>query len=103
MIVQRAHEYLDNAASQPDNLLLLPLLKPEYEPLLFQDKTSEGPEHDQRVVGATTMLSTGYFQGRILRDWPMMRQFLLSVCQSDHNDKEEVRLSTPLVQKHYKF
>lgn len=58
---------------------------------LIKDKgNSESPGHDHRVIGATTMLSTAYAQGRILRDWPMIRQFLLSVCQSDHHEKDEV-------------
>lgn len=57
---------------------------------LLQDKNIESPGHDQRVIGATTMLSTGYAQGRIMRDWAMIRQFLLSVSQSGHHEKDEV-------------
>ncbi len=57
---------------------------------LIQDQDSEAPGHDQRVVGATTLLQTQFFQSRIIRDWVMMRRFLLSVCQSDHNDKDIV-------------
>jgi hypothetical protein len=57
---------------------------------ILQDKDSGSPGHDQRVIGATTMLSTGYAQGRIMRDWAMIRQFLLSVSQSGHHEKDEV-------------
>uniref|UniRef100_A0A7S4KNJ3 Proteasome activator complex subunit 4 C-terminal domain-containing protein n=1 Tax=Guillardia theta TaxID=55529 RepID=A0A7S4KNJ3_GUITH len=57
---------------------------------LLEDKNVDAAGHEQRIIGATILLQTKYFQGRILRDWSMIEHFLLTLCRSHHNDKESV-------------
>mmetsp|Transcript_88473 Transcript_88473/g.235374 ORF Transcript_88473/g.235374 Transcript_88473/m.235374 type:complete len:2151 (+) Transcript_88473:23-6475(+) len=57
---------------------------------VLHDKHTADAGHEQRVMGAAVLLQTRYCQNRIMRDWAFMRQFLLALCQADHNDKETV-------------
>ena len=57
---------------------------------ILADKDVEAPGHEQRICGACVLLQTRYFQNRILRDWRMVEHFLVTLCNSHHNDKESV-------------
>ena len=54
---------------------------------ILEDKGNSGHAYEQRVVGAANLLQTGALSKRILRDWGMLRRFLLALCRSDHIDK----------------
>ncbi len=57
---------------------------------ILADKDVEAPGHEQRICGACVLLQTRYFLSRVLRDWRMIEHFLITLCNSHHNDKESV-------------
>ena len=54
---------------------------------MLEDTSNSGHAYEQKVVGAANLLQTGVISKRILRDWGMLRRFLLALCKSDHLDK----------------
>ena len=57
---------------------------------MLEDTDNSGHAYEQRVIGAANLLQTGVLSKRILRDWGMLRRFVIALCRSDHLDKVSV-------------